>query len=67
MSQCLSIGSISKVLHVIIMLIIAANHSFRNNADYHSFHFHPVLGFIMAVVAVKDIPKGSEVRDTFYY
>ena len=41
----------------------AANHSFRNNAEFHTFPFHPVLGFIIAAVAKKDIPKGSEVRD----
>ena len=44
------------------MLTVAANHSFRNNAEYQTFQFHPVLGFIMAVVAVKDISKGSEVK-----
>ena len=44
------------------MLSVAANHSFHNNAEYHPFQFHPVLGFIMAVVAVKDISKGSEVK-----
>ena len=44
------------------ILIVLANHSFRNNAQYHPLQFHPVLGFIEAVVAVKDIPKGSEVK-----
>ena len=44
------------------VLIVSANHSFRNNAEYHPFQFHPVLGFIEAVVAVKDITKGSEVK-----
>ena len=44
--------------------IVAANHSFRqHNAEFLPFHFHPVLGSIMAVMAVKDILKGSEVRD----
>ena len=43
-------------------LLAAANHSFRNNAEYRPFQFHPVLGFIEAVVAVRDIPRGSEVR-----
>ena len=47
---------------MMLNLIVAANHSFRNNAQYHPLQFHPVLGFIEAVVAVKDIPKGSEVK-----
>ena len=47
------------------ILLSAANHSFRNNAEYRPFQFHPVLGFIEAVVAVKDIPRGSEVRVLF--
>ena len=47
------------------ILLSAANHSFRNNAEYRPFQFHPVLGFIEAVVAVKDIPRGSEVRVFF--
>ena len=46
-------------------LLVAANHSFRYNAEYRPFQFHPVLGFIEAVVAVKDIPRGSEVRVFF--
>ena len=46
-----------------IILLCSANHSFRNNAEFHPFPFHPVLGFIMAAVAEKDIPKGSEVKD----
>ena len=50
------------VLNLMLNLIVAANHSFRNNAQYHPLQFHPVLGFIDAVVAVKDIPKGSEVK-----
>ena len=49
------------------ILLVTANHSFRNNAEYHPFQFHPVLGFIMAVVAVKDISKGSEVRDKLVF
>ena len=48
------------------MISVAANHSFHNNAEYHPFQFHPVLGFIMAVVAVKDISKGSEVEDKYF-
>jgi len=44
-----------------------ANHSFRHNAEYHPFQFHPVLGFIEAVVAVKDITKGSEVFCNYGY
>ena len=48
---------------MMLNLIVAANHSFRNNAQYHPLQFHPVLGFIEAVVAVKDIPKGSEVKN----
>ena len=50
---------------MLCVLNFAANHSFRqHNAEFHPFHFHPVLGSIMAVVAVKDISKGSEVKDT---
>ena len=47
------------------ILLSAANHSFHNNADFYPFQFHPVLGFVGAVVAVKDIPRGSEVKVFF--
>ena len=45
-----------------VRMLVAANHSFRNNAEYQPFPFHPVLGFTMAIVAVKDISEGSEVK-----
>ena len=48
------------------VLIVAANHSFRQNAEFQPFNFHPVLGFIMAIVAVKDISKGSEVKEKYF-
>ena len=48
------------------VLIVAANHSFRQNAEFQPFNFHPVLGFITAIVAVKDISKGSEVEDKYF-
>ena len=48
------------------VLIVVANHSFHQNAEFQPFHFHPVLGFIMAIVAVKDISKGSEVKDKYF-
>ena len=47
------------------ILLSAANHSFHNNADFYPFQFHPVLGFIDAVVAVRYIHRGSEVRVFF--
>ena len=50
-------------LIIYMFLFMLVNHHFHFNAEFHPFHFHPVLGFIMAVVAVKDIMKGSEVRD----
>ena len=45
------------------MLVFSGNHHFHFNAEFHPLPFHPVLGYIMAVVAVKNITKGSEVRD----
>ena len=44
-----------------------ANHNFNNNAVYKRFNLHPVLGLIMSVVAVKDIPTGGEVFSMYNY
>ena len=44
-----------------------ANHSFRYNAQYTLFSTHPVLGTIMAVVATRDLPAGTEVLCKYGY
>ena len=44
-----------------------SNHNFNNNAEFKRFNLHPVLGLIMSVVAVKDIPKGGEVFSNYNY
>ena len=44
-----------------------SNHNFKNNAVFKRFNLHPVLGLIMSVVAVKDIPKGAEVFSNYNY
>ena len=44
-----------------------SNHNFKNNAVFRRFNLHPVLGQIMSVVAVKDIPKGAEVFSNYNY
>jgi len=38
-----------------------AQHSFRNNAIFNEFTAHPLLGYTMCLLAIKDIPAGSEV------
>jgi hypothetical protein len=43
-----------------------ANHSFRNNAGFYAFD-HPRFGFVIAVVALKDIAKGEEVFTYYGY
>ncbi len=45
----------------IYLFFVSANHHFHFNAEFHPLLFHPVLGITMAVVAVKNIKKGSEV------
>ena len=44
-----------------------SNHNFKNNAVFKRFNLHPVLGLIMSVVAIKDIPKGAEVFLDYNY
>ena len=44
-----------------------SNHNFNNNAEFKRFNLHPVLGLIMSVVAIKDIPKGAEVFSNYNY
>ena len=44
-----------------------ANHSFRRNSQYTLYSAHPVLGNVMAIVAVKDLPAGSEVLCDYGY
>lgn len=44
-----------------------ANHSFRFNAQYTLFSAHPVLGTIMALVATRDLPAGTEVLCKYGY
>ena len=44
-----------------------SNHNFNHNAEFKIFNLHPVLGLIMSVVAVKDIPKGAEVFSNYNY
>ena len=43
-----------------------ANHSFRNNAGFFAFD-HPRFGFVIAVVALKDIAEGEEVFTYYGY
>ena len=43
------------------------NHSPGANAKYTVFTAHPVLGVIMAVVAVRDIQAGEEVTAMYDY
>ena len=44
-----------------------SNHMRRNNARFNRFNLHPVLGYIMAIVAIKDIPAGKEVFTNYGY
>ena len=44
-----------------------ANHSFRPNAKYDLFSAHPVLGLIMGIRALVDIPAGVEVLANYHY
>ena len=56
-------GGCVNLLHFLCLFVcFLANHHFHFNAQFQPLLFHPVLGFIMAVVAVKNITKDSEVR-----
>ena len=44
-----------------------SNHNFHNNAVFKRFNLHPVLGLIMSVVAIKDIPQGGEIFSNYNY
>ena len=44
-----------------------ANHSFRANAGYSLFSAHPVLGAIMSLVALEDLPPNTEVLCNYGY
>ena len=44
-----------------------ANHRFEPNAEFFLFSFHPVLGIIMSLSALEDIPQGVEVTVNYGY
>ena len=43
------------------------NHSFKPNSEFALYPLHPVLGTIMSVVAIQDIPPNQEVFSTFLH
>jgi len=44
-----------------------ANHDFDPNSEFILFPVHPVLGTIMGLAAIKDIPRDSEVTVNYGY
>ena len=38
-----------------------ANHAFEPNSEFILFPVHPILGTIMGLAAIEDIPAGTEV------
>ena len=43
------------------------NHSFEPNTEMHTFLIHPILGKTNILLAVKDIPAGTEVTVDYGY
>jgi len=43
------------------------NHSFEPNVEFYLFSVHPVLGTIMSLSALEDIPAGSELTVNYGY
>ena len=43
------------------------NHSFKPNTEFLLFSVHPILGTIMSLLALEDIPEGTELTVNYGY